>query len=135
MNLKSLSIAFLVCLIISIILLPILMGASIIGLTEEDTFVDEDDFLVIHNFSVTWMTIPVTQMPVLLGLGLSMFTLFVVYLGGRSKHRRFNDRTIDAVNAVNILKADFLKTARLRAVFNFLFFDIHPQEVRSNACK
>jgi hypothetical protein len=135
MNLKSLNIAFLVCLIISIILLPILMGASIIGLSEEETFVDEDDFLVIHNFSVTWMTIPVTQMPVLLGLGISMFTLFVVYLGGRSKHRRFNDRTIDAISAVNILKADFLKTARLRAVFNFLFFDLHPQEVRSNACK
>ena len=119
MDLKSSNIVFLIMLILGVILLPVLMGASNICLSEEDSFADEDDFLIIHNFSVTWMTIPANQMPVILGLGMSMFILFVVYLGGRSKHRRFNDRTIDAINVLKF-KADLLKTAHTRAVFNLL---------------
>ena len=123
MSLKSLTNAFLIALILSVILLPVLMGASILNISEEDNFADLDDFLMINSFSVTWMSISLHQLPVLLGLGISIFALFVVYLGGRSKHRRFNDRTIDAAN---VLTFKPLKTARIRAVFNFLCFTPHP---------
>jgi hypothetical protein len=122
MNLKSLNIVFLIILVLSVILLPILIGASIINLPEEDNFADDDNFLLITTFPVAWIRIPVHQMSVLLRLGISIFALFVVYLGGRSKHRRFNDRTIDAIN---LLTATLLKTALIRAVFNFLFIP-HP---------
>jgi len=105
--------------------LPALVEASLLDLLEEDlTDEDDDDSSAIHNFTPTWIRIPVHQMSVLLRLGISIFTLFVVYLGGRSKHRRFNDRTIDPVNA--LISYSSLKTALLsRAVFRFLFPVLH----------
>ena len=108
-------IILIVILISSVIFLPALMGASIIESPEEDdaTDTDGDDFSFISQFSVFWTKIPVHQLSTLLRLGISIFTLFIVYLGGRSKHRRFNDRTIDHVIA---LKAELLKTALDRAV-------------------
>ena len=126
MNLKHLNVGFLIVLILSVILLPILMGASILEFSEEDNFADQDDLLIINHFSVAWARIPVHQMSVLFRLGISIFALFVVYLGGRSKHRRFNDRTIDAVNVLNVESFAFLKTARIRAVFYFLCFILNP---------
>ena len=102
--------------------MPALLGASVIELPEEDDITDpeEDDFGISDSVSADWIRIPVHQMSVLLRLGISIFALFVVYLGGRSKHRRFNDRTIDHVNA---LMSYSLKTALIhRAVFIFLFF-------------
>jgi amino acid transporter len=123
MNLKNLNCVFLIILTLSVILLPVLSGASIIGLGEEDNFADEDEFSIIHNFSAVGMIGAIRQMSTLLGLGMSIFALFVVYLGGRSKHRRFNDRTIDPAS---VLMAAFLKTALFRAVFNFLLFTPHP---------
>ena len=82
--------------------LPALVDANLLDLPEEEDLTDggEDDLAVLHNFPPTWIRIPVHQLSVLLRLGLSIFALFVVYLGGRSKHRRFNDRTIDPVNAL-----------------------------------
>jgi len=105
--------------------LPALVEANLLDLPEEDlTDEDEDDLSAIHNFSPTWIRIPVHQMSVLLRLGISIFNLFVVYLGGRSKHRRFNDRTIDPVNA--LISYSSLKTALLnRAVFYFLLPALH----------
>jgi hypothetical protein len=133
MNQITRNIFLILLLLLSVFLAPALMGGDIIdNLAEEDERADRDDFSLISTFSVLWIRIPVHQMSVLFRLGMSIFTLFVVYLGGRSKHRRFNDRTIDAVN---VLKADFLKTAHIRAVFIFPFFDLYPQEVRSNLCK
>ena len=126
MNLKNLNIIFLILLITSVVLLPVLMGASILDFSEEDNFADQDDFSVVNAFQMSWIRIPVHQMAVLFRLGISIFALFGVYVGGRSKRHLFNDRTIDAVN---VLKADFPKTARIRAVFNFLFIGLHPQEV------
>jgi hypothetical protein len=107
-------------LIFSVILLPLLTGASIIVTPEEDDIVD-DDLSLLSHFSVAWIRIPVHQLSVLLRAELSIFTLFVVYLGGRSKHRRFNDRTIDHVR---VLMAEYLKTARIRAVFKFNFIPL-----------
>ena len=105
--------------------LPAWVEVSLLDLPEEDdlTDEDEDDSSAIHNFSPTWIRIPVHQMSVLLRLGISIFALFVVYLGGRSKHRRFNDRTIDPVNA---LTSYSLKTALFNgAVFYFLCPTLH----------
>jgi hypothetical protein len=136
MNQTTRSIFLILLLITSVLLAPALMGGSIIdSLAEEDDLGDRDEFSLIGTFSILWIRIPVHQVSVLFRLGISIFALFVVYLGGRSKHRRFNDRTIDAINAVNVLKADFLKTAHTRAVFNFLFIEPNPQEVRSNLCR
>jgi len=106
---------------LSVLFMPAVMGTGIIHLPEEDdlTDADEDDFSAISSLSLAWIRIPIHQLSVLLRLGLSIFALFVVYLGGRSKHRRFNDRTLDHINA---LISYPLKTALInRAVFYFLF--------------
>jgi len=120
------NIFFIIILMLSVLFMPALMGAGVIDLIEEDDLsdMDGDDFSVISDFPPAWTRIPVHQMAVMLRLGLSIFTLFVVYLGGRSKHRRFNDRTLDHVNA--LLSYPFLKTALInRVVFNFLFPALH----------
>jgi len=120
MNQNARSIFLIVVLILSAFLLPVFMGAIMIELPEEDDFVDGegDEFSLLNNYSPDWIRIPVHQLSSLLRLGISIFALFVVYLGGRSKHRRFNDRTLDHVNA---LISNSLKTALIRAVFIFLF--------------
>lgn len=120
MNQNVGNIFLILILMLSVLFMPVVMGAGIIDVLEEDdlTDADEDDFSAIGGLPIAWIRIPVHQMAVLLKLGISIFALFVVYLGGRSKHRRFNDRTIDHVN---VLMAEFLKTALYRAVFNFLF--------------
>jgi hypothetical protein len=106
---------------LSVLFVPALLGTSIIDLQEEDDLTDtEDDNFSVIDFPPTWIRIPVHQLSVLLRLGISIFALFVVYLGGRSKHRRFNDRTLDHVDA--LISCSSLKTALLiRAVFHFLF--------------
>lgn len=118
---KIRNIFLILILMLSVLFVPALLGASVIDLQEEDDLTDtEDDNFSIIDFPPTWIRIPVHQMSVLLRLGISIFTLFVVYLGGRSKHRRFNDRTLDHVNA--LISYSTLKTALfIRAVFHFLF--------------
>jgi len=106
-------------LILSVLFLPAFTGTGVINVPDEDDLADDDEFSFISNFSVAWIIVPVHERKAVLRLGLSMFTLFVVYLGGRSKHRRFNDRTLDHVD---LLTTESLKTALIRAVFNFPFF-------------
>jgi hypothetical protein len=110
---------------LSVLFVPAILGTSVIDLQEEDDLTDtEDDDFSALDFPPSWIRIPVHQMSVLLRLGMSIFALFVVYLGGRSKHRRFNDRTLDHVNA--LFSYSFLKTALLsRAVFHFLFSTLY----------
>ena len=121
MNQTVRNIILLLLLLLCAFMLPALADASIIELPEEDdlTDTDGDDLSIISHFPPAWIRIPVHQMAVLLRLGLSIFALFVVYLGGRSKHRRFNDRTLDHVTA--LISYSSLKTALIhRAVFYFL---------------
>ena len=131
MNQSVRNIFLIIILILSVLFMPALMGAGVIDLIEEDdlTDADGDDLSVFSNFPPAWIRIPVHQMSVLLRLGISIFALFVVYLGGRSKHKRFNDRTLDHINA---LISYPLKTALLtRAVFYFLFSPLyfnHPNK-------
>ena len=121
MNQSVRNIFLIIILMLSVLFMPALLGASVIELPEEDDLndTDGDDFSLFSNFPPAWIRIPVHQMSVLLRLGISIFALCVVYLGGRSKHRRFNDRTLDHVYA---LVSYSLKTALInRAVFYFLF--------------
>jgi hypothetical protein len=120
------NIFFIIILMLSILFMPALMGAGVIDLIEDDdlTDTDEDDFSTISDFPPAWIRIPIHQMAVLLRLGISIFALFVVYLGGRSKHRRFNDRTLDHVNAL-ISYSSFKTALFIRAVFHFLFSTLH----------
>jgi len=68
---------------------------------------------------VAWAKMQDQQMLTGLMMGMSVFALVVVYLGGRSNHRRFNDRTIDSINLL-YLGVFFSVTALLRAVlFSF----------------
>jgi hypothetical protein len=112
MNSKTPNIVLIIILILFVLVLSILLGTSIIDLPEDD-----HDFSMTSSFPIAWIRTPIHQMASLLNLGISIFTLFIVYLGGRSKHRRFNDRTI---NSINIFVATLLKTALIRAVFNSL---------------
>jgi hypothetical protein len=111
-------------LMLSVLFVPALLATSIIDLQEEDDLTDtEDDDFSFIDFPPTWIRIPVHQLSVLLRLGMSIFALFIVYLGGRSKHRRFNDRTIDPVYA--LISNSLMTALFIRAVFNFLLPVIH----------
>jgi hypothetical protein len=128
MNQDLRNIILIIILMLSALLVPVSMGASVIDSAEEDdptnTAVEEGDSSLIMDFPMSWIRIPVHQMLVLCRLGMSIFTLFVVYLGGRSKHRRFNDRTLDRV--INLFIVRDLGTALTlssRAVFNFRFLN------------
>ena len=116
---------FLIIVILSVILLPMIAG--IIGLfieTDEDNFPGNIDFSMISSFPMAWNSwLSVQQMAAVLRFGLSIFALFVVYLGGRSKAKRFNDRTIEPIK---YLKVILTETALFRAVFNFLSVDPNP---------
>lgn len=119
MNPTKRSAALTILMILLIILLPVLTGA--IGLILEDDLPgSDDDFSFIDDFVLILVRVPVDQLASGLMLGLSVFALFGVYVGGRSSHKWFNDRTIDS-NIFSVCVALILKTALLRAVFNFLF--------------
>jgi hypothetical protein len=122
MNPKNSNILCLIVLILAVFLLPLLTGPGILDWTEEDPIADDDDFSIISLVPEAWIRIPIHQMSGLFRLGISILTLFIVYLGGRSKHRRFNDRIIDTNN---LLAAEFLRTALIRAVFHFQLIP-HP---------
>lgn len=121
MNLTNRSSVLLAILMLFLVLLPVASG--FLGLVEDNELPDQDDYFAVDSLIVAWARITAHQMLSGLLFGMSVFALFVVYLGGRSNHRRFNDRTIDFVN---VFRGIFFATALLRAVFVFLFADPHP---------
>ena len=81
-------------------------------------------YLQTRGFIAAFAEIPVSLSLSGLVMGMSIFALFGVYLGGRSNHRRFNDRTLDSIN---LLFGDiFSVTARFGAVFVFPFVELQP---------
>ena len=96
MKLSHRSIVLFSIMMLFIILLPAVTG--LVGLTVENEFPEDDDYTLANSFMASWARMPIHQMLAGLMLGMSMFTLFVVYMGGRSNHRRFNDRTLDSFN-------------------------------------
>lgn len=127
MNYRVRTILFILLLAISVLSLPALLEGNIIDELPEEADRENDDLTIISDAVIPWLQAPVHLATILLQVGISFFVLFVVYLGGRSKHRRFNDRTIDPAQ---VFRFNILKTALSRAVFNFLFFGLfhtsHP---------
>jgi hypothetical protein len=124
MSLTNRNVIFMAMVMFCIILMTVLTGIII---SEEDDQLPDDDFLEAGNFAAAWFRIPVHQLSFILMLGMSIFALFVVYLGGRSNHKRFYDRTIDSVKLLPVV---FLKTALNRAVFIFLFLGSHADHAK-----
>ena len=112
---------FLILLLLFIALMPVLSGN--LGLIDEDDDPEDDGLLELYGFPVTWTRMRVYQVSALFRFGLSIFALYLVYSGGRSKNKRFNDRTIDPINS---LIGVFSKAALLRAAFNFLVIGPNP---------
>ena len=121
MKLTKRRVVLLAFMMLFIILSSVLTGIA--GLTVDNLLPEDDDHSLVESFMATWARISVYQMLSGLMLGISIFTLFVVYLGGRSKHRRFNDRTLDSST---FFGGYFFATALFRAVFVFLFLTSYP---------
>jgi hypothetical protein len=100
MNLFSRIIILIGILLLLLTLFPAISGTGYAAVLEEDDLPDDDDVSLHNDVPISWIRIPVHQLSLLLRLGISIFALFIVYLGGRSKARRFNDRTIDTVNTL-----------------------------------
>ena len=124
MSLTNRNVIFMAMVMLCIILMTVFTGIII---AEEDDQLPDDDFLTAGNFAATWFSIPVPQLSFILMLGMSIFALFVIYLGGRSNHKRFYDRTIEPVK---LFTFKFLKTALKRAVFVFLFLGSHVDDTK-----
>ena len=110
MNLNNRSSVFLLILMVFLILLPLATG--LLGLIEDNDLFDEDDLFTADSFIVAWYRIVTHHMLLGLIFGMSIFALFVVYLGGRPNHRRFNDRTIDFIN---VLRGIFFRDGSFRS--------------------
>lgn len=127
MNVEKRSVIFVIIfLLLFLTLLPAVSG--IINFIGVDNFSD-DNYLQTRADIAVWAMAPIyLTMPKLM-LGISVFALFGVYLGGRSNYRRFNDRTLDSIN---LFRGIFSMTAPLRAVFVFPFVEHQP--VPTNMC-
>ena len=106
---------FLILLMLFIAFSPLLTGYF--GLIDEDDDLDDNGLLDFFGIPVIWTKIFVHQVSGSLRLGLSIFALYLVYLGGRSKNKWFNDRTIDPNNSLIVVI--YTEAALLRAAFNF----------------
>ena len=106
------SLILITILMLFLIFFPLLIGLINL-LTVGDNFPD-DNILQVDGLIITWSWFPVRQVISGLIMGMSIFALFVVYLGSRSSQRYFNDRSIDSIN---LSSGIFFVTALLRAVF------------------
>lgn len=106
-----------------------------VGLIEDDDIPDDDDFSFINSVPTSWTRIPIHSLAVLLKMGMSIFVLFVVYLGGRSKARRFNDRTLDALQSLTRVFSKTALSIRRRAVFHFPFSSLFLSSSNKNLIK
>jgi len=95
MKLTKRSVVLLALMMLFIILFSVLTGIA--GLTVDNLLPEDDDHSLVGSFMAIWGRMSVHQMLSGLILGISIFALFGVYLGGRSNHRRFNDRTLDSM--------------------------------------
>lgn len=109
----------LIMVILLMILLPAFAGTGFVGLMEEGEYPDDDDASAMAHFPVDWIGLQSHQLSVSLGLAVSIFALFVVYLGGRSKNKRFNNRTFEVIKSSIVI---FFKTTLFRVVFCFGLF-------------
>ena len=111
MKLTKRSVVLLALMMLFIILFSVLTGIA--GLTVDNLLPEDDDHLFVGSFMATWGRMTVHQTLSGLILGISIFALFGVYLGGRSNHRRFNDRTLDSMHLSGVLFRDGSTWSRL----------------------
>jgi hypothetical protein len=103
MNLTNRGIALIAILMLFMILLPTVIG--LVNLVGGDDFPDDYYLLGGENIAI-WAKMQDHQILSGLMMRIAVFALIVVYLGGRSNDRRFNDRTIDSVNLLVALFCD-----------------------------
>lgn len=129
---RTIQILLIILIIWLAILSPALTGTAWVELTGDNEYLD-DDFPAILFSAAAYVGTEIPQVTFLLKLGMSIFVLYVVYLGGRSKHKRFNDRTLDIVSFLSVV---FSKTALfIRAVFNFPLRVFGLIQIKSSAMK
>ena len=120
MNLVNRNHIFILLMIVVMVLSPLL--TVILYVTMPDNLLEkEDNATYPGDFLIVWGNLVVQDLAVKLILGISVFILFVTYLGGRSNHRRFYDQIPDShYTSKNVWL--FLKTALDKAVFIFFCF-------------
>lgn len=128
MELRNTSILLLILAVLFVLLFPVLFIPNMHDHAEDQS---GDDLLHTGCTFLEAFLLPVHTVHVVLQSGVMIFALYLVYLGGRSKHKRFNDRTIDEIHMATI---DFVKTALFRAVFNFLSCPILYKRMRYLPC-
>ena len=96
MKLTRRNVVLLAIIMMFIILLPVFTGMA--GITLDNAPAEDDNHSLASYFTAIWEGFSVRQISSGLILGISIFALFGVYMGGRSNHRRFNDRTLDSMH-------------------------------------
>ena len=90
----------------------------------DEDFVPEDDVLsMLRNVPVIWTGLFIHEISILPGLGIIIFALYVTYLGGRLKDKRFNERTIQLPFSLRIVS---FEATLFRVAFIFLF--VYPYQ-------
>jgi hypothetical protein len=113
MNLPNRGIALIAIVMLFIILLPTAVG--LVNLAGGDD--SPDDFYLQSGGNIAvWAKMQDHQILSGLMMRIAVFALIVVYLGGRSNDRRFNDRTIDSVNLLEV----FFRDGSVKSRFCFL---------------
>jgi len=111
-----------------IILLVAFAAPSVFGFIEEGENYEDNYFSIAANFPMDWIESQIPHGSILLKLDISVFALFVVFIGGRSKSKWFNDRTIELVSSSI---SPYSKTVLFRAVFCFLSSDHYINQIRN----
>ena len=111
MKLTKRSVVLLALMMLFIILFSVLTGIA--GLTVDNLLPEDDDHSFVGSFMAIWGRMTVHQILSGLMLGISILALFGVYLGGRSNHRRFNDRTLDSMHLFGVSFRDGSTWSRL----------------------
>jgi len=103
MNLTNRGIVLIAIFMLFIILLPTAVG--LVNLAGGDD--SPDDYYLKGGGNIgVWAKMQDHQILSGLMIQIAVFALIVVYLGGRSNDRRFNDRTIDSVNLLGVFFRD-----------------------------
>jgi hypothetical protein len=127
MNSANRSVALIAILMLFTILLPAVAG--LVNFTGGDDLPD-DYYLPAGGFAAAWAKMRDYQILSGLMMGMSIFALVVVYLGGRSNHRRFNDRTI---GAINLFKGVLFRDGSMnQGRFLFAFDRLQPELTNEN---
>ena len=102
--------------VLLILLLIAFMGTHVVSFMAGGENLNDNDLSDTAYFPMDWIGTQIHHESVLLKLDISIFALFIVFLGGRSKNKWFNDRTIEPIN---FSLSYYPKTALFRAVFCF----------------